>query len=218
MPRKPQKGGAVRLPEETIDQLRTLSKKLNYTQPFILATLIDMCAEYDLLNPDWIDRINAALARGSEILQAQRLENLKDRCNGLRYANKNHKCIMGRKDMTPLIRILAPDLDEALDLCVGCKLTLDPVLKNYALQEKVQQLEARLKGQVGQKFKAPICNRGAVLTNEGIEFRTCPERSFDKPVSIEKWCKVYSHGLPCPAYAEVVMGVANKKSETKVKN
>lgn len=211
MPRKPQKGGAVRLSEETINQLRTLSKNLNYTQPFILATLIDMCAEYDLLNKDWIERINAALARGSEIIQAQRLEDLENRCDSLRYADKNHKCVVGRIDKTPMIRILAADLDEALDLCVGCKISLDPILKNIEHERTIEDLEIKLKSKAGATFKAPICNKGAILTNDGLEFRGCPKTDMGRNVSVEKWCKVYSRGLPCQLFAEIQIAVDSKR-------
>ena len=117
-----------------------------------------------------------------------------------------------------MIRILAEDYDDALNLCEGCEVTLAPILKNYELQEKIQQLERTLKATVGVTFKAPICHKGAVLTAEGTEFRSCPKRPSAKTVSIENFCrKQTSEGLPCPLYAEIPIIVADRESQVDMK-
>lgn len=214
MPRKKQAGGAVRLPEETIQLLRRLAKKTGKTQPWILETLLDMAEVHDLLNEDWQERLTAALEKGMWHLERKRHLNSKEKCAGLRDADRKWKCIQGRKDLTPLIRFLAEGYDDALNLCEGCTVTLDPILKNYELQEKIRELEESLDVAAGVTFKAPVCNRGAILTADGTEFRGC-ERGVGrqhKTVSILKWCKVYENKLPCYSYAEIPM-VADRKSQ-----
>lgn len=206
-------GGSIRVTEEAIQNIRKIAKRSGLIQPEILDTLINMCVVHDLLNPDWQERLNAALERGAWLIQRKKHLASKERCDGLRDADLKWKCIQGRKNMTPMIRILAEDYEDALNLCEGCTVTLEPILKNYEYQEKIQQLENQIQINVGQKFKAPVCNRGAILTNDGLEFKSCPARSYDKTVDIKTWCKVFNRDTPCFSYAEIVIAVADKKSE-----
>lgn len=214
MPRKKQGGGAVRLPEETIQLLRNLAKKTGKTQPWILETLIDMAEVHDLLNEGWQERLTAALEKGMWNIQQRKHFESQEKCAGLRAADRKWKCIQGRYQNVPAIRILAEDYEDALNLCQGCTVTLEPILKNYELQEKIQQLEQNLAVAAGVTFKAPVCNRGAILTADGTEFRGC-ERGTGrqhKTVSILKWCKVYENKLPCYSYAEIPISVADRES------
>lgn len=215
MPRKRAAGAAVRLPEETIQLLRKLAKKTGKTQPWILETLIDMADVHDLLNEGWQERLTAALEKGMWHIQRRKHFESKEKCAGLRAADRKWKCIQGRPNQTPMIRNLAEDYDEALDLCEGCVVTLEPILKNYELQERIAQLEKTAQVKANVSFKAPICHKGAVLTADGTEFRSCPKTS-EKTVSVENWCKKYSNGLPCQLYGEVVIAVADKASQNKV--
>lgn len=216
MPRKRAAGAAVRLPEETIQLLRKLAKKTGKTQQDILETLLEMAEVHDLLNEDWQKRLTAALEKGMwHIAQQKHFEN-KEKCAGLRAADQKWKCIQGRYQNTPSIRILAEDYDDALNLCDGCTVTLEPILKNYELQEKIQQLEYNLEAAIGVTFKVPVCNRGAVLTAEGNEFRSCPKSPSAKTVSVQKFCKVLSSGLPCQLYAEVPISVADRESRMDI--
>ena len=150
-------------------------------------------------------------------LEKKHLES-KEKSQGLRAADKKWKCIQGRPNQTPMIRNLAEDRDDALNLCEGCTETLQPILKNYELQEKIQQLERKLQTTVGVTFKAPICHKGAVLTAEGTEFRSCPKRPSAKTVSIENFCRQQtSESLPCPLYAEIPISVADRESQVDMK-
>ena len=92
---------------------------------------------------------------------------------------------------------------------------MKPILKNYELQERISQLEKTIQVKANVSFKAPICHKGAVLTAEGTEFRSCP-KTAEKTVSVANWCKKYSNGLPCMLYAEVIIAVADKTSQNKV--
>ena len=218
MPTKSRKGTQVRISESVYDQLRKLVKHTGDTQTEVLETLINMATVHDLLRPDWQDRLTAALKKGMwHIQQQEHFESMK-KCSGLRAADEKWKCIQGRYQKTPMIRILADNRDDALNLCDGCKVTLEPILLNYELQGKIQQLENRLEARAGVTFKAPVCNRGAVLTADGTEFRGC-ERGTGrqhKTVSIEKWCKVYENKTPCYSYAEIPISVADRESQVNM--
>jgi hypothetical protein len=218
MPRKTPPGGSVRISEESLKILRSIARKSGLEQKEIMGILLEMCQQHDLLNPDWQERLNAALKKGMWQLERKRhLEN-KERCAGLRGADQKWKCIQGRINKTPMIRILSENHEDALNLCEGCTETLDPVLENIEHKKTIAKLENRLKARSDQKFKAPICNRGAILTNDGLEFKTCPARSYDKPVDIKTWCKVFNRDTPCYSYAEIVIGVAEGKETDLKKN
>lgn len=215
MTRTKRGGTAVRLSKETHAILRKVVKHTGKTQDDIMHTLIEMADFHDLLNEGWQDRLTAALEKGMwHIAQQKHFEN-KKRCSGLRSADRKWKCIQGRYQNVPSIKILAEDYDDALNLCEGCEVTLEPILKNYELQEKILTLEQKIKARVNVSFKAPICQKGAVLTADGTEFRSCP-KTTEKTVSVKTWCQKYSRGQPCALYGEVVIAVADKASKHKM--
>ena len=213
MPRKKQTGGSIRLPEKLIHRIRTQARRKDMTQIKLLEKLIKIQEVNDLLREDWSKRLDASLKKGMwHIAQQKHFEN-KKRCDALRAADEKWKCIHGRYQKTPMIRILAEVYEDALNLCEGCEVTLAPILLNYELQGKIQQLENKLEARAGVTFKAPVCNRGAVLTADGTEFRSCPKRPSAKTVSVFKFCKVLSNGTPCQLYAEIPISVADRESQ-----
>lgn len=195
-------GSSVRISAKTYKQLKRIVDRADKTQTEIIKILIDMCEVNDLLRKDWQDRLNATLRRGMWQIQQEEHFSNRERCEGLRAADLKWKCISGRKDKTPMIRILAEDRIDALNLCEGCELTLAPRLQNeeYARQIKTLQDEIQIKSD--RTFKVPICHKGATLNEDGTEFGGCPKTSAKTPVSIAKYCKVLSGGLPCMLYAE----------------
>lgn len=215
MPPVPRKGVTIRLNEDSVKILRKLAKKTKKTQLDILEKLLTMAEVNDLLRPDWEERLTASLEKGMWWLERKKHLESKEKCAGLRAADRKWKCIQGRPNQTPMIRNLAENRDDALNLCEGCVVTLEPILKNYELQERIAQLEKTIQVKANVSFKAPICHKGAVLTAEGTEFRSCPKTS-EKTVSVANWCKKYSNGLPCMLYAEVVIAVADKASQNEM--
>jgi hypothetical protein len=201
-------GKTVRIDDDAKEKLIKYAQRTGMKNRVILNTLIDMCDQFDLLSPDWTDRINAALAKGSAVIQRSRLQEI-EKCDGLRKADGKHKCIQGRPDKTPMIRILSEDLDEALDLCEGCTLTKDPILQNIEYQKRITVLEMQLKAKSDFKLKAPVCERGAVLDNDGTAFKGCPRSS--NPVSIKNFCMILKNGLPCGLFRTVILGVGKKE-------
>ena len=210
MPRNPQKGGSVRLSEETIEKLRKMAKHSPQDQKEIVATLVDMNEIHDLLRPDWKKRLDASLRRGMWQLELEKHQASQERCDSLRGADEKWKCIVGRKKKTPMIRILAENRSDALNLCEGCEITKarNAELEEYARQIKTLQQEIQTKNDV--TFKVPICHKGATLNEDATEFRGCPKSSAKEPVPIATYCKVLSGGLPCMLYAERVIGVGEK--------
>ena len=220
MPRKRTTPSNLRLPAEDMQltrkllhRFKTAKKKPNATQADLIHWLLTMCETHGLINEGWMDRLDAALEKGEWHIQQKRHFESKEKCSGLRGADQTWKCIQGRFQTTPMIRTLAKDYDEALGLCDGCKVTLEPILLNYDLQAKIQKLERSAEIRAGVTFKAPVCNRGSVLTAEGTEFRGCPKRPSAKTVNVEKFCKILSDGLPCQLYAEIPISVADRKSQ-----
>ena len=216
MPEQPRKDGNVRLPKELINRIRTQAKRKEMTQIKLIEELIKLQEVHDLLRDDWDVRLTAALKKGMWHLAQQKHFENKKRCDALRAGDEKWKCIHGRYQKTPMIRILAECYEASLRLCEGCEVTLAPILLNYELQGKIQQLENKLEARAGVTFKAPVCNRGAVLTADGNEFRSCPKRPSAKTVSVYKFCKVLSNGLPCQLYAEIPISVADRESQVNL--
>ncbi|MHA2052705.1 MAG: hypothetical protein ACXACY_22900 [Candidatus Hodarchaeales archaeon] len=212
MPRTSRKYGvSVTIPEDAHATIVKISESLGIPMKECIATLIDMGDKFDLLRPEWQKKINAALKQGDRVLQRIEHTEDKNKCGGLREADNKWKCIIGRKKQTPMIRYLALNRNDALNLCEGCIITLEPVLKVEEQAQTIKDLEGKLETSSNVKFKIPKCNKGAILNDDATEFRNCPKASY-KSVSVEKFCKVYTNGLPCMLYAESVIGVAAGKS------
>ena len=111
-----------------------------------------------------------------------------------------------------MLRILAEKREDALNLCEGCTLTLEPILQNKEYQKQIANLQDRLNQKASVTYKVPICHKGATLNEDSTEFAGCPKHKGEN-VSIQNFCKVYSNGLPCMLYAERVIGVSDSESE-----
>ena len=218
MPRTPQKGGSVRLSGITIDKLRKLSKRIGLDQKTIISTLLDMCIQHDLLNKDWQERLTAALERGRRDIESRYFESDPDRCPAIARGEERFKCVWGRVGKPPFIRLLEKEYEDSKEICASCKRTLliDEENRKYVI--RINELENKLQHKANQQFKAPVCNRGAILTNDGLAFKSCPARGFDKPVDIKTWCKVYNRDTPCYSYAEILIGVAEGKETSLGQN
>ena len=217
MPRK-QAEYPIRATPETVELLRRITRNSGKSQDQIMFLLFNLHDTLDLLEEGWQERLAAAERVGAWQLQREKHFAKSDRCLGFREADGKWKCIAGREEKTPMIRILAEDYDDALNLCEGCQLTLEPIRKNREYRRQIIDLEERLDRRVSVKYKVPICHKGAILNEDSTEFSSCPKHRGEN-VSIENFCKKYSSGLPCALYAERVIGVADSESEVgKEKN
>lgn len=208
----------IRGKSKTKELLRKITKNSGKTQDQVMWLLFNLHDTLDLLADGWKERLAAAERVGAWQLQREKHFAKSDRCLGFREADGKWKCIAGREEKTPMIRILAEDYDDALNLCEGCQLTLEPIRKNREYRKQIDDLEDRLQRKVSVKYKVPICHKGAILNEDSTEFSSCPKHKGEN-VSIANFCKIYSSGLPCMLYAERVIGLADGESElSKEKN
>ena len=104
--------------------------------------------------------------------------------------------VWGQDGKPPLKKKLARERNQALEMCEGCRKTLEIKMENESYQVKVRELESKLMEQSTKKFKIPQCKNGARLDNDGLAFEGCP-RSIGKPVSVEGYCKKIKDGRGC---------------------
>ena len=187
-----------------------LSQRYGLPMKSVISTLIDLCVDYDLLKPGWDTRLNAAMDKGEIKIKRDELAKLKNRCAGLFFADEFYRCIQGREDKTPMIKKLAKDLSEAVEGCAGCGETKFISKENVDLKSKVKSLESILQEKSNQKFEVPVCNKGAVLSRDGLEFKNC-WRSPKTPVSVKSFCMIRQNGLPCSMFVKAIIGVGKTK-------
>lgn len=212
MPRKPRLGTTVRLKPVDIETLRKLAKKLGLEQQDILGTLINMCEVHDLLNKEWQERLTAALERGRREIERVQFEGDADRCHAIAQGEEKYKCVWGRQGKPPLIRLLERDYEASKVLCLSCKKTLLILEENAEYLKQIDNLKTKIQQKVDVSFKVPICHKGGILNEDSTEFSGCPKHRGEN-VSVEKFCRVYSSGLPCALFAQRVIAVADKASE-----
>lgn len=212
MPRTPRKGTAVRIDEEHHKILRRLTNRTGKNQKELFEFLLVLCESIDAVNPGWQERLTASLERGRREIELRLFNDDQGRCVALANGIEKYKCVWGRKGKPPFIRLLETEYEASKELCLRCNRTLAMIEENEGLKRKNIELEERLKTRANVTFKVPKCNVGAILSEDGTEFRGC-RKSPTVPVSVEKFCKVYQNGLPCAVYAESVIGVADGKSE-----
>lgn len=175
----------------------------------ILAEFIEKGVKHDIFDPEWDQKM---LKR---IESVNRYAALDGQCEGLAYGEDEegkgvYSCVWFRVGRPPQIRILGKTESLMESRCAACGRTEEIALGFKERDTRIHELEAELGVKASAVWKIPICNKGAILTQEGLAFRNCPERPYDKPVNIEKWCLVYERGLPCVRFAELAVGVEGK--------
>ncbi len=209
MPRTPQKGTAVRIDGDHHKILRKLVKRSGKTQGEIFELLLEITDENDLLNPEWDTRLTASLERGKWIIQWKNWSESNDDCEGLRGVDQKWKCIQGRKNKTPMIRLLGADYDEARNLCEGCEITKARTAETEGLREKVITLQAKLRHRADIVYRVPVCEAVGILNSDSTLFSRCQEYNM-RAVNIEKFCKIKNNGDPCGWYKESIVGVGEE--------
>ena len=203
-------GKTVRIPTEHREQLRKVSKRIGLAQSHILGTLIDMADVHDLLRPDWQKRLKAALLAGDREIESDKYFEDPNRCPAIAKGTSKYKCIWGRKEKTPEVRVLEEFYEASKELCKACKITLGMKAETAGLREEVKHLTHELEIKEKVVFKVPICHKGATLNEDGTEFTNCPKHRHES-VSVAAFCKVYQNKLPCMLFAERVIGVGETK-------
>jgi hypothetical protein len=198
----------IRIPVDKKEQLRKVVRRVKLSQVDVLATLIDMADQHDLLREDWQKRLNAALRAGDRELESEAYHQDPDRCPAMAKGDKKYKCVWGRHQKTPEVRILEEFYQNSKNLCMSCGITLGMRLENEGLKQKVADLEEERER---IEFKLPICHKGAIVNKDASEFSGCPRHiNKNENVSVAKFCKVYRTGTPCFSFAERVIGIGEK--------
>lgn len=203
MPRR-KKQSSISLSTQHKELYEKLAKSTKIPQKIIAEYLIDIAVKYDLMKPGWEDRLKEA----DEKRTAVKLRNKAD-CPALRELDEVWKCVWGRDGKTPDIKKLAPDYSDALDACEGCTITLKIKMREESYQEQIRVLEYKLQTRQTDKYKVPVCQQGATLSIDCLDFTGCPKNQ-GKPVSIKDYCQKLNQGQGCAVYVERVLGVGEK--------
>ncbi len=201
-------GSSVSLPKNTVDLLRKLCKKYDWTQPALIQRVLEITEYNDLLNKNWENKLTASLKRGSWIEEQEQMEFDSDRCPAIAHGEEKFKCVWGRKGKPPLIRLLEKEYSLSKDGCGSCRRTLEPILENIEHKITIQNLKDKLNKNADLTFKAPVCEAGGILNGDGTEFSRCQDRGGF--VDVKKYCKKRNEGKGCTFYSESVIGFAEK--------
>lgn len=199
----------IRSDLKTINLLRKIMKKRSGSQNDLVYLLLEVHETLDLLEENWQKRFQASVRAGDWQLQREKHLIDKEKCLGLREADGKWKCIFGREEKTPMIRLLAENRRDALNLCEGCTLTLEPILQNKAYREQIKQLQMELNAREQITFKIPICKAVGILSGDSTEFSRCQEYHM-RAVNIEKFCKLKNDGKPCIFFEERLAGIGER--------
>lgn len=199
----------IRATPATIKLLRKIMRKRTDSQDDFMFKLLELHGALDLLEDGWQKRFQASMRAGDWQLQRERHLAQKEKCAGLREADEKWKCIFGREEKTPMIRLLAENRRDALNLCEGCTLTLEPILKNKEYRERIKQLEREIEGRANVEYKIPICRAVGILSGDSTEFSRCQEHHM-RAVNIKTFCKIKNAGKPCNFFEERLIGIGEK--------
>ena len=202
-------GGVEVDPQALAVLLKYSQKHGNMPRSVILSMWIMELAKFDIRDPDWADQ--RAKARERENRSGDRID-----CDGFaegkdKEGKELFSCVWYRKDQPPLIRILGiGTLQEGR--CKACGRTKEIWLDFKKRDERILELETELGSKSSVRLKIPKCNRGAILNHDkddNLIFNNCFKHRGE-PVSVDKFCRVYSNGLPCSMFAFLVVGVEGK--------
>ena len=203
MPRY-RKQANIKISGEHKELIEKLAKSSKIDQKTIAEYLIDLAVKYDLMDSGWEDRLKEADKKRTDFTLLDKAD-----CPALRYMDDAWKCVWGRDGKTPEIKKLAPELEGALEGCEGCKITLRIKMKEESYQEQIRVLEHKLQTKRTEKYKVPVCQQGATLSIDCLNFTGCPKNQ-GKAVSIKEYCQKLNQGNGCAVYLERVLGVGEK--------
>ena len=107
--------------------------------------------------------------------------------------------------------MLSDDLDEAMDLCSGCKARIE-------LKKKAKQIDALIKN--GIIIDLPSCIHGGQTQGDGKMMKiycknTKLSGSFGSYKSVNKFCKVMKNGANCDSLRWTRHSIKGKLPEPK---
>jgi hypothetical protein len=208
------KGGAHKKERRTLNlDIEDHARLMEYAQrkklkmSVILAEFIEKGVEHDIYDPKWIEKLISA----QKILNG--FASMDKGCGALAFGKKKsgegvYRCVWYNPGKPPSIKILGETESLMKSACQSCDVTKD-IREGLAQKDtRIKELEAGLDARSREVYKIPLCRGGALLNDDATIFSSCRKSSV--PVSIEKYCKVLSSGLPCGLYAESVIGLGEK--------
>lgn len=211
------KGGPHKIRRKTLNLspeshklLADYAMKKGLKMSLILPMFIKKAVEHDIYDQDWIQKLKKA-----EAIQ-NKYASLDGACPALAGGKKNsgewlYRCVWFRPDNPPNIKNLGDTEELQASACLSCAGT-KPYVEGIAERDvRIAELETELGEKSSGQFKIPKCNLGADLRHDKddqLVFYNCRKHSHE-PVSVEKFCKVYSGGLPCASFAMLTVGVSS---------
>lgn len=211
------KGGKHKAERKTVQLDVDLHEALvTYTQSTglklkrVLKEFITKGIEHDITDDNWIEKLKKA----DRILDG--FAHMGD-CEGLAFGKDEKKegvysCVWFQEGRPPQIRILGKTESLMNGRCASCGKTKEIAMGFKERDTRIAELENKLGARSSQVWKVPKCNRGAIVNQdkEGqFSFKDC-FRNTHEAVSVDRFCRVQSQGLPCMFFAELVVGVEGK--------
>lgn len=181
--------------------LETLAKRHKLTQKVIVGTLVKMCDKYNLMAGEWESRLVADEEKEEKQGDYTRQDAT---CEAFVFGDKMHFCVWGQEGKPPLIKKLAKNEVEALDMCAKCVKTLE-------LKDKLVTLEMKLaKGMV---YDIPSCKMGGQLSTDGKKLYCKDPKKAAQYRDVNKFCKVVNRGANCEYLTWTKIAVKGKKPD-----
>lgn len=192
----------VKIDEDAHAALLKYAQSKGIGMRLILSEFIFKGVKFDISEEDWIEKLKAQMRITTGY------SSMGD-CDGLAFGeNKDgdgvYTCVWYREGRPPQIRVLGKSEDLQKARCAACGRTEEIHLGFKERDTRIRELEEKIQMKARQTNKVPICNGGAILTQEGTAFRSCRKRP-GQVVNIETFCRklTASGTLPCALYAEV---------------
>lgn len=201
------KGGAhkierksIKIDSETHSELVTYCQSKKLKMRDVIAMFVEYGVQTDLYEEDWKEQAVRAL-NVTNVL-ADLGASCHRRAKGEdKSGSKVWSCVTYNENGPVKVRVLGNTEELMTGKCKACGLDRDVRAGLAQRDNKIMELETKIQMRAKTSRKVPVCNKGAILTQEGTAFRLCPKSSV--PVSVKTYCKVLSSGLPCALYAEV---------------
>lgn len=169
----------------------------------ILPMFIKKAVEHDIYDQNWIEKLKKA----ERVTEAR--ASLEGACH--RHATGENKegvaefsCVAYSEEGVVRIKKLGKTIEIRDAQCFACGLDKKYKAGILVKDKRIAELETSIQMKAKHRNKVPICNGGAILTNEGTAFRSCRKRP-GHIMNIENECRKLSASgtLPCALFAEV---------------
>lgn len=210
-------GEAVKIAVDVKATLEELAESNKMKEGMVVSHLIAKFAESEVKLNEFIEYLEVQKKKVNSA--GNRYGFLDDsKCKAFKYVQLTEEkgaymCIWARHNKPPQFKKIAETEEGAVAYCLACDKTREIITGFVERDERIAELEAGLKAKATEVFKIPKCNAGGILSKdkeENMIFTGC-RKSPSRPVSVDKFCRVHSNGLPCAMFAEVTVGVGTTR-------